>query len=227
MASGLSGEDAGAGGLSVWRAVAGVPVWFGRMGVSGWLLHGWVEHHLGLRADLAWSAAAVPGGVLGALLLWKMPRSAPSADPEQRRRAAERSETGRRRLRAWVILLMCLVLLQQSVLVMLAAHGDPAGYGDWNSVIIVASLVTTGLTDFLPSGAGVSPGRVEFDQAERVEALRVGYLTLVVLGGLAAAAMMWRPVNAAQAWPFVLLASVLAAEIRMATLPRRAWAEPA
>lgn len=110
---------------------------------------------------------------------------------------------------------------------MLASYGDTGRSRDWGSLIIVSSLVMTGLTDFLPSGAGVSPGRVEFDQADRVEALRVGFLTLVVLGGLVAVAAMWRPANAAQAWPFVLLASVLAAEIRMATLPRRAWAEPA
>lgn len=226
MTSGLPGEDAGAGGWLEWRIVAGMLVWFGSMGASGWLLHGWVERHSGLRADLALSAAVMPGSFLGFLLLWKMPRAVPSADPEQRWRAAERSETWRRRFRVWAILLLCVVLLQQAVLVLLAAHADPSGTGDWGSLVVVFSLVTTGLGDFLPSGAGVSPAWVEFDQADRVEALRAGYLTLLVLGGVAAAAMTWRPVNAAQAWPFVLLASVLAARIRMATLPRRALPRP-
>ena len=217
-----SAEVAGTVGRSGWWIVAGVLVWVGLMIAGGWLLHGWVERRFGLPADLAWSAAALPGGVLGMLLILKIPRPVPSTDPELRRREAERAETMRRRGRGWMIAAMCVILLPQAGRVAFASYSDLAADGGWGTLVIAFSMVTNGLTDVLPSRAGVPSGKVCFDQAERCEALRVGYLTLVVLGGLVAVMAIWRPANAAQAWPFVLLASVLAAEIRMATLPRRA-----
>ncbi len=194
---------------------------FGAACLSMWLLQGWVERRFGLSAGFARLAATLPGFLLGWLVIWATIRRRPSVSPEKRRRLAEKAEAGRRRHRPWFILFLVVLLLQQFAMLSAIPSGVLPTTDDWSSAILVFSVLASRMAAILPSPAGTPPGLVEFDQAERCEALRVGYLMLVVLGmATAAAAVRW-PSVAAQAWPCVLLTSVLAAEVRMATLPRR------
>ncbi len=193
----------------------------GLPGLSMWLLHGWVQHRFDLPDGGGLYAGALPGGLAGMLMflaaLWTMPR----LDPEQRRRAAEAAEPGRRRYRVWLIVFLCLLLLQQLVLLVAGAFSRSSGSQDWNSVSLIFTMVACSLPDVLPSRAGTSPETMALDQAERCEASRVGFLVLVMLGVVAAGVAVRWPLVAGQAWPAILLTSMLASLVRMATLPRR------
>ena len=201
--------------IVVMVALVGLPA------LSMWLLHEWFQRRFDLPVGVDLYAGAAPGGLLGLLLFLAALWTRPSLDPEQRRRAVEAAEPGRRRHRVWLIVFLCLLLLQQLVILVAGSLSRSPGTQDWGSIILVFTMVVCSLGDFLPSSAGASSDLAEPDQAERCEALRVGYLVLVVLGVVAAAASVRWPLVAAQAWPSVLLASLLAALIRLATLPRR------
>lgn len=214
-------ERTGAGEMSGLCAVLLLGGTFGATCLSLWLLQGWVERRLALPSGFAWLAAALPGFLLGWLVIWATSRRRPSVSPEERRRLAEKAEAGRRRHRPWYILFLVVLLLQQFAALSATPSGVLPTTDDWSSAILVFSVLGSHMAAILPSPAGTPPGLMEPDQAERCEALRIGYLVLVVLGmATAAAAVRW-PSVAAQTWPCVLLASVLAAEVRMATLPRR------
>ena len=188
-------------------------------GVSARMLHGWVERRFGLAVEPALLWAAVPGTLAGALVLLGVLGSRPRMDAEQRRRAAVAAEPKRRRHRVWLIFMLGSLLLGQVVDWPAGGSREAADGGSWNLVLLVAAIVVDGLRDVLPSRAA-TPGMAAPDQAERCEALRVGFLAATVLGGLGAAVAVRWPGIAAQAWLSALLASVLAAEIRMAMLPR-------
>ncbi len=224
MTAGTSVAHAGARDMSRRYVVAGFVLLVGFIGVSAWLLHGWLQRRFDLPFAFALYVAGMPGGMLGLPVVWAALRTRPGMDLEQRGRAAEASEPGRRRFRAWVIFLLRLMLLHQFVSLLLAAATGLPKDDDWSFVVVVATMLVTVVPDFLPSRAGALPETVEFDQAKRCEALRVGYLVLTVLGAIAMVAAVRLPWVAGQAWALVLLASVLAAQIRMATLPR--WTTP-
>lgn len=199
--------------------VASCFAWAGLSALSAWMLHEWFRRLFNLTDSIAPVVAMLPGSSVGALVVWAALGTRPRLDPEQRRREAERTEPGRRRLRLWLIAFLGLMLLQQLVVLSFASPGGAPGGNDWGFVFVVVSTVGNSLTNAMPSRAGTLPEDVEFDQAERCEAFRVGYLVLVALGALAVAVSAWRPWLAGQAWAPVLLASALAVQIRMATLP--------
>lgn len=220
MASEAVEESAGAGKAFRWRLVLGMAVWYGSMAASIWLLHGWLRRWSGLPADLVWITASLPGNVLGLLLSRRIMRTEPGTSPEQRMREAEKEERAGRGLRKWMILTLSLLLLGQGVSLLGASYDGPAVGADWASLVMVAGFVMCGLTDLLSLDAGASPERVRFEQAAQREALRVGYAVAVVLGLVAASVAVRLPLVAGKAWGAVLLASLLAAEVRRATLPR-------
>lgn len=222
MEAGPAGEDAGTEGWSGWRAAAGMLVWFGLMSLSIWLLQGWLGRRSGLPPDLAWIVASLPGNVLGLLLSRRIMRTEPGTSPEQRRREAEKAERDRRSLRTWIILTLSLLLLGQAVSLLATSYDGPVLGLDWSALVMNGGFVMCGLTHLLSldAGEGASPERVRFEQAAQREALRVGYAVAVVLGLVAAAVAVRLPLVAGNAWEAVLLASVLAAEVRMAMVPR-------
>lgn len=195
--------------------------------LSLWLLHGWVQRRLDPPTDLLFPLSGMPGALIGALVVGAVAWARPSLDPEQRRRAAEAAEPGRRRYRVWLIVLLSVMELRELVFLVADAASPSPVVQDWSFVVTFSTVATCCLPDVLPSRAGLSPGTMHFDQAERCEAVRVGWLVLVVLGVVAAGAGIRWPFVAGQAWPGVLLASLLAAEIRMATLPRQVADEAA
>ncbi|MGI4954610.1 MAG: hypothetical protein ACRYGM_22620 [Janthinobacterium lividum] len=217
MSAGTSG--AGAQYRSRESIPAGILVLFWLGGGSVWLLRGWVQRRFGLEGDHALVVAALPGVLAGILVLLADLRRRPWMDTEQRLRVAAAAEPKRRRHRVWLILILCMLLVGQLA-------DSPAGFSgvwadgeSWNLVLLVFMILADGVRDFLPSRA-TTPGRAEPDQAERFEALRVAFLAVMILGGLAAAASMRWPEVAGRVWLAVLLGSVLAAEVRMAMLPR-------
>ncbi len=222
MSAGTSG--AGAHHRSRESIPAGILVLFWPGGGSAWLLRGWVQRRFGLEGDPALVVAAFPGVLAGVLVLLADLRRRPWMDAEQRLRVAV-AEPKRRRHRVWLILMLCMLLVGQLA-------DPPAGFSgagpdgeSWGLVLLVFTILADGVRDFLPSRAAV-PVLAEPDQAERFEALRVAFLAVMILGGLAAAASMRWPEVAERAWLAVLLGSVLAAEVRMATLPRGALPQP-
>lgn len=188
-------------------------------GASGWLLRGWLQGRFGMAVGSALLAAVAPGVLAGIAVLWAVLRWRPRMDAEQRRRVAAAAEPKRRRHRVWVIFMLCMLLLGQLVDSPVGLFGVGPGGESWRVLLMVFVILVDGAHDVLPS-RGAPPGRAEPDQAERLEALRVGLLAAVVLGGVAAAVSVRWPGVAARAWLAVPLGGVLAAEVRMATLPR-------
>ncbi len=218
MASELSGESGGAGDLSRWRFVAGMLVWVGLASGSVWLLQGWLERRFGLPDGVVWPVASLPGSVLGLLLARRFARTGLGADPEQQRR---RDEKGRRRVRAWMIAALWCLLLGQLGRCVAAFYGVAPDRDEWSFPVIVILFVAMGLMDLLSSPADARPDAAHLERAAQCEALRVGYLVLGVSGVVAGLVAVRLPWVAGQAWAPVLLASVLAAETRMAMLLRR------
>ncbi len=216
---------------SVEREDAGHGFWWhaalGGVGITApsclgmWLLQGWVERSFGVSGDLAGLMAGMPGGVLGILAIRAVLGTRPGADPEQRRREAGAEAAGHRQFRRWVTVFLGLLLFQQLGALVIASLGGSRGGGDRLSAVLAVLMAVTSVQEFLPSRAGTPPGRVEADQAERCEALRVGYLALVALGSGAAVAEARWPWVAGQAWSSALLASVLASHVRMAMFRAR------
>ena len=218
MASGPPVERADAGHGFWWHVAVGSVGVIAPICLSMWLLHGWIERRFGVSEDIAGLLAGVPGGVLGTLAIRAVLGTRPSTDPEQRRREAEADG---RQLRTWIILALGVLLVGQVGRLLAAYYGLALRDDDWSFVCMVASFVGMGVTDLLSSRKGVPPEMAHFEQAAQCEALRVGYLVIVVAGVTAGVVAVRLPWVAGQAWAPVLLASVLAAEIRMATLLRR------
>lgn len=188
-------------------------------GASGWLLRGWLQRRFGMAVEPALLAAVAPGVLAGIAVLWAVLRWRPRMDAEQRRPMAAAAEPKRRRHRVWVIVMLCMLLLEQLADWPMEFPGAGPGGESWSLVLLVFVILVDGVHDILPS-RGATPGRAEPDQAERRAALRMGLLAMMVLGGLAAAVSVRWPGGAVRVWLAVPLAGVLAAEVRMATLPR-------
>ncbi len=216
MASKPSVEHANAAHGFWWHAALGGVGILAPSGLSMWLLQGWVERTFGIFGNLAGLVAGTPAALLGILAIRAVLGTRAGADPEQRRREVEAAR--HRQLRRWLTFFLGLLLFQQLGYLVVASLGGSRGGDDRLSAVLSVGMALSSVQEFLPSRMGMPSGRVVADQAERCEALRVGYLVLVVLGSGAAVVTVRWPWVVGQAWSSALLASVLASHVRMATL---------
>ena len=193
--------------------------WLGPPVLSVWLLRGWLERR-GLSAELAVMVAVALGAVPGVLVGWLTGWTRPSGDPEERRRVAVAAAASRRKRRRWTIVSLVLLLVYQVGGLSLAFFHAENRSNDWGFLLVLVPSFMNTMPDVLPSRTGRPSGVADPDEAGGREALRVGYLVLLVLGLVAAGAGTRWPLLAGQAWPAVLVASLLASQVRLATLAR-------
>lgn len=183
-------------------------------------LQGWVERRFGLAAVPAGmvAVAAGLGPVLVAvqLLGW----APPIVDEDERRRAAERAIARDRKGRGWIALLLGFMLVLLAV--QLLGSLDGVAWDGTSAIgpIVLGTMAISVAPGALPS-QGAPAGEADArDQALRGEAMRLGYVVLLGLGGVAVVVSALRPVLAAQCWGPVLAASLLASQVRMMMAPR-------
>lgn len=203
---------------SGWWTVLGAMSFLAVCAPLAWLLRGWIVAHTGIDSTLSTFLALLPIAVVfvvgGKFLI------GPSKDPHVRWLEGERMQAFNRRWRLWVVAFLVILLLRELLLLFLSGVYRPLDADNSGMTWVFASMALSLTPDLVQRGeAGFFP-LDESVQAERQDAVRLGYLVILAFGGAnVLLAGVW-PLVAARAWVAILLLGMLVPQVRLMMLDR-------
>jgi len=218
------GQGGGAGKPEVlrsqWRVFLGAIAFVAVSAPLGWLLSGWIVARTGLDPDLAIFLASVPAAAvlaLGGKVLVK-----PYKDPHVSWLNAERMQAFERKMRPWGVAFLVILLLREFIVLLFSGVDMPLVADGAPFAWVFASVVLSFIPDLVQWGRGEELPLDEGVQAERQDAVRLGYLVVLALGvANVMLAGSW-PLVAARAWVAILMLGVLVPQVRLMVLDRAA-----
>lgn len=225
MEARVTGEQAGGVGKpevlrSGWWSVLWVAL-FPTVGVPVcWLLRGWIAARTGIDSNLSTLLASVPVGI--AFVVGGRFLIGPSKDPHVRWLEGERMQAFERRFRPWMVAFLVILLLREAVVLVFSGIDGPLDADNPAMAWAFAAMVASLTPDLVQRGRGKAFPLDESVQAERQDAVRLGYLVILALGTANVMLAGTWPLLAARAWVAILLLGVLVPQVRLMVLDRAA-----
>ena len=176
-----------------------------------------LQRRFGLEQTAAINLAATMAMVPAVLLVWLIARLTGWRKQSPTRRVLwimeEKTLAFQRRWRPWMVFYTILVAVPYLLELALPATGARASPADWSLLALVVFC-----WPLIMPMAKTGPLLDERLRSERSEAIRMGYMVVIMLGVIAAVCVNYWPNFVARCWPLIIILGVLVPQVRLTVM---------